>query len=188
MPSRPLDAGIVVRRVRADDWERTRALRLEALGDPVAPIAFLETREQALARPDSEWRERAERNALGDDQAGFVAEDESGLGGNAIVVVRKAGIPDYFDRVPDQDVATVVGVYVSPRMRGRGVIDALLAAAIAWTRDAGHPVLTLDVHERNAAAIASYERAGFVQTGAFEGEDGREIAMTLRLVPAGEGT
>lgn len=31
-----------VRRVRADEWELVRALRLEALDDPAASIAFLE--------------------------------------------------------------------------------------------------------------------------------------------------
>ena len=178
---RELDPGIVVRRVRAEEGMPLRALRLEALQDPAAPIAFLETTEQALARPDSEWIERAERNATADDQAGFVAEDVDGIGASLIVIVRKAGEPDYFERVPEHDEATVVGVYVSPRLRGRGVIDALLGEAVRWARAAGHRVLTLDVHERNAPAIASYTRAGFVESGSFEGEDGREIAMRLEL-------
>jgi len=181
LSARELDAGIVVRRVRADEGLLLRDLRLEALGDPVAPIAFLETREQALARPESEWVERAERNATADDQAGFVAETAEGIGGTLIVIVRRAGEPDYFERVPEHDEATVVGVYVSPRLRGRGVIDALMGAATEWARAAGHRVLTLDVHERNAVAIASYERAGFVVTGGFDGEDGRELAMRLPL-------
>lgn len=179
--ARELDPGIVVRRVRADEGMPLRALRLEALQDPVAAIAFLETTEQALARPESEWIERAERNATADDQAGFVAEDAEGIGASLIVIVRKAGEPDYFQRVPPHDQATVVGVYVSPRLRGRGVIDAVLAEAVRWARDAGYPELTLDVHERNVVAIASYARAGFVETGSFEGDDGREIAMTLSL-------
>jgi len=163
-----------------------RALRLEALADPVASIAFLETTEQALARLDSEWRERAERNATASDQAGFVAvvPDESGddeFIGSVIVITRRAGEPDYFQRLPEVDTATLVGVYVSPRARGRGVIDALIRAAADWARDAGYPELTLDVHERNVVAIGSYRRAGFEEVGEFVGDDGREIAMALRL-------
>lgn len=179
--SRPLDPGIVIRRVRADEGPRIRALRLEALADPVAAIAFLETTEQALARPDAEWRERAERNATAADQAGFVAVLDGEHVGSVVVFLRRAGEPDYFQRVPEVDTATLVGVYVSPRVRGGGVIDALIGAALDWARDAGYPELTLDVHERNAVAIASYRRAGFDVVGEFEGDDGREIAMAVRL-------
>jgi ribosomal protein S18 acetylase RimI-like enzyme len=176
-----LDPGIVIRRVRADEGPSVRALRLEALADPVAAIAFLETTEQALARPDAEWRERAEKNATSADQAGFVAVLDDTLVGTVIVITRRAGEPDYFQRVPEADTATLVGVYVSPRVRGRGVIDALIRAAQDWARDAGYPELTLDVHERNGVAIASYRRAGFEIVGEFTGDDGREIAMAAGL-------
>ena len=158
-----------------------RALRLEALADPVASIAFLETTEQALARPDSEWRERAERNATATDQAGFVALLADEFVGSVIVIVRRAGEPDYFQRVPEVDAATLVGVYVSPQARGRGVIDALIGAAADWARDAGYPELTLDVHERNVVAIGSYRRTGFEVVSEFVTDDGREIAMALAL-------
>jgi len=181
---KPLDASITIRRVRSDEGPRMRELRLQALADPVASIAFLETTEQALARPDSEWRERAERNATAADQAGFVAEIADGasfreLVGSVIVITRHAGEPDYFERVPAVDTATLVGVYVSPAVRGRGVIDALIGAAAGWARDADYPELTLDVHERNVVAIACYRRAGFEVVGEFVGDDGRELAMAL---------
>ncbi len=83
--------------------------------------------------------------------------------------------------MPEVDTATLVGVYVSPRARGRGVIDALIRAATDWARDAGYPELTLDVHERNVVAIGSYRRAGFDVVGEFVGDDGREIAMAVAL-------
>ena len=179
--NRPLDPTITVRRVRVDEGPSMRALRLEALADPVASIAFLETTEQALARPDSEWQERAERNATASDQAGFVAVLDDELVGSVIVITRRAGEPDYFQRVPAVDTATLVGVYVSPRARGRGVIDALIRVATDWARDAGYPELTLDVHERNVVAIGSYRRAGFEVVGEFVGDDGREIGMAVAL-------
>jgi ribosomal protein S18 acetylase RimI-like enzyme len=178
---KPLDAGITIRRVRADEGPRMRELRLQALADPVASIAFLETTEQALARPDSEWQERAERNATAADQAGFVALAGEEFVGSVIVITRRAGEPDYFERMPTVDTATLVGVYVSPTVRGRGVIDALVQAAAEWARGAGYPELTLDVHERNVVAIATYRRAGFDVVGEFIGDDGREIAMSLPL-------
>ncbi|WP_395640778.1 GNAT family N-acetyltransferase [Pseudolysinimonas sp.] len=179
--TRALDPGIVIRRVRADEGPRVRRLRLEALADPVAAIAFLETTEQALARPDAEWSERAARNATAADQAGFVAVLDDEHVGSVVVFPRRAGEPDYFQRIPTVDTATLVGVYVSPRVRGRGVIDALIRAAQDWARDAGYPELTLDVHERNVVAIAAYRRGGFEVVGEFAGDDGREIAMAAKL-------
>ena len=55
----------LIRSIRADEWPAAKALRLRALQDPVAHLAFLETYEEALARPDSFWKEPAERASDG---------------------------------------------------------------------------------------------------------------------------
>jgi len=60
-----------VRRVTPGDWRRIRALRLEALRDPMAQVAFLETVERAEARPDEEWRGRTAAHAEGGASAQF---------------------------------------------------------------------------------------------------------------------
>lgn len=184
-PSRPLAADVMVRRVRADDWQRIRALRLQALKDPMAPVAFLESVEQAAARPDEEWRTRAASMAEGTGGAQFLADRGEELIGSLAVIVRPAGFPDYFDRVPDMDLPTVVGVYVAPSGRGAGVIDALLAAAVGWARSRGDRELTLDVHETNLPAIGSYRRAGFEVMSEFAGESGRELGMVKDLAAEG---
>ncbi|NEE12899.1 GNAT family N-acetyltransferase, partial [Streptomyces sp. SID7499] len=49
----------VMRTARADEWPQVRQLRLDALKDPAAPVAFLESYEEAVAKPDAFWRERA---------------------------------------------------------------------------------------------------------------------------------
>ncbi len=172
---------VSVRRVTPGDWQRIRELRLEALRDPMAHVAFLETVEQAQARPDEEWRTRTAAHADGGGSAQFVAEAEDSLIGSVTVIVRPAGAPDYFDRVSDVDLPTVVGVYVSPGGRGAGVIDALLAAAADWATRSGYRELTLDVHESNASAIRAYERAGFEVRSEFAGESGRELGMVMQL-------
>ncbi len=176
-----LDAEVTVRRVRADDWQRVRALRLQALHDPMAPVAFLETVEQASARPDEEWQTRATTMAEGSGGAQFLAERDEELIGTLAVILRRAGVPDYFERVPDVDLPTVVGVYVAPSGRGAGVIDALLAAAVDFARSRGDRELTLDVHETNLPAIGSYRRAGFDVRSEFAGESGRELGMVKDL-------
>jgi GNAT superfamily N-acetyltransferase len=178
---RELPDDVSVRRVRADEWRRARALRLEALRDPMAAVAFLDTVEAASARPDDEWREATASRAHGDGSAQFVAERGGELIGTLGVFVREAGTPDYFGRVHETDLTSVVGVYVSPAARGLGVIDALLAAAAGWARSRGDLVLTLDVHETNLPAIRAYERAGFDVRSDFVGEAGRELGMVQDL-------
>src|SRR6058998_2463225 len=54
-----------IRSIRADEWAQVKELRLEALRDPVAHLAFLETFDQAAAQPDSFWQERAIGGAEG---------------------------------------------------------------------------------------------------------------------------
>ncbi|CAL9509048.1 hypothetical protein SUDANB140_03602 [Streptomyces sp. enrichment culture] len=55
----------VIRSIRADEWPAVKELRLRALRDPVADLAYLETYDDAAGRPDSLWRERAARSAEG---------------------------------------------------------------------------------------------------------------------------
>ncbi|HEU0205066.1 MAG TPA: GNAT family N-acetyltransferase [Pseudolysinimonas sp.] len=185
--ARELPAHISVRRVRAEDWQLIRDLRLEALHDPMARVAFLETVEQAEARPGEEWRSRAAAHSEGNASAQFLAESGTELIGSVAVIVRSMGVPDYFDRVPDVDLPTVVGVYVSPRGRGLGVIDALLAAAAHWAEQRGDRELTLDVHESNSAAIRAYQRAGFEVRSEFVSESGRELGMVKPLPARNHG-
>ncbi|MEO6114828.1 MAG: GNAT family N-acetyltransferase [Pseudolysinimonas sp.] len=179
-----LAADILVRRVRHDEWRQVRALRLDALRDPIASVAFLETVEQALARPDEEWRSRTVSHAEGKRSVQFVAERGGTWIGSLTVFVRAAGVPDYFDRILDIDLPTVVGVFVAPSGRGLGVIDALLASAAGWAHDRGDRLLTLDVHESNLPAIRAYERAGFEPRGEFVTPDGREVGMVKDLTAA----
>jgi GNAT superfamily N-acetyltransferase len=183
MSDRPLPAGVAVLRARAEDWRRIRDFRLEALRDPMASVAFLETVQEAAAHPDDYWRARVAARSEGDDSAQFLAERDGELIGSLAVFLREAGTPDYFERIPEIDLPTVVGVYVPPASRGLGVIDALLAAAAGWARARGDRQLTLDVHESNLAAIRAYERAGFEARSDFEGELGRELGMVKRLDP-----
>lgn len=180
--SRDLPPDVVVRRIRPDDWESARSLRLEALRDPIAGLAFLETVEQAAARPDEEWITRAATMSTGEKGAQFLAERAGDLIGSVSVFIRRAGVPDYFNRIPEVDLPTVVGVYVGPSGRGVGVIDALLAAVAEWSRSRGDHVLTLDVHERNAPAIRAYQRNGFEVRSSFDAESGRELGMVKPLV------
>ena len=58
-----------------------------------------------------------------------------------------------------------IGMHLARDARGRGIGSALMEAAIAWARDQGLHKLSLSVWPHNAAAIALYEKYGFVQEG-----------------------
>ncbi len=78
---------------------------------------------------------------------------------------------------PDQTVAGYAGmlvaagegyftnVAVSPAYRRQGVADALLCSLADRGRERGLSRLTLEVRVSNAAAIALYEKHGFVKDG-----------------------
>jgi ribosomal protein S18 acetylase RimI-like enzyme len=139
-----------VRRVRPDECEVLRDLRLRALAD--APDAFATTHAEAAARPERWWRDWAERSALGEDQAMFLAWE----GDEPVGLAGVFGDPGRFD---------VISMWTEPSKRGRGIATALLRAAVQFARDS--PVF-LSVTETNDAARRVYERFGFVATGITE--------------------
>ncbi|WIB60271.1 GNAT family protein [Curtobacterium sp. MCLR17_007] len=172
-------APITVRPIHADEWERVRELRLRAVQDPVAAMAFVDSVEHTTALPDMFWRDRA---AGGSDDAGdaatarqFITEDGSGTWiGTATGLRERAGDDDFEGRPVHVDGCAVVGVYVAPEHRGHGVVGALVDAIGAW---AAAPV-RLTVHARNARAIRGYEKAGFTVVGdEFPGTLGPTLDM-----------
>ncbi|MFI7383590.1 GNAT family N-acetyltransferase [Streptomyces sp. NPDC049813] len=175
-----------IRAVRPEEWPAVKELRLAALCDPVAPLAFLETYEQALARPDAFWQDRAAGASHGTSARQFVAVRSDGIwDGTVVALIEEAGTEDFFGRVVEQRQAQLVGVFVRSGARGRGVTEALFSAAVEWALGVGGVTrVRLHVHEENARAVGFYRRFGFVPTGdgvPSPGEPGKaEREMVLR--------
>ncbi|WMX45907.1 GNAT family N-acetyltransferase [Streptomyces roseicoloratus] len=160
-----------IRTIRADEWEKVRELRLAALQDPVAHIAFLETYADASAQPDSYWQGRAAGGAetAGGSVRQFVAETPEGrwIGSVTVLVERPSDAPR-FGAAAKVDQTHVVGVFVRPEARGAGVTEALFRAAVDWSWSLPEPAIErvrLYVHEDNARAEAFYRKFGFVASG-----------------------
>lgn len=168
-----------VRRIRLHEWREVRELRIRAVSDPAAPVAFLSTREQELARDDDFWQRRAADAAMGENAAQFVAVRDERWVGSATVLLREVGESDTLGRVVPAPQADVVGVFVDPAHRGEGVLGLLIGAAAEWAAGSGVSGLTLDVHADNARAQAAYRKLGFAPTG-LERETviGSEIQMS----------
>ncbi|MET9483214.1 GNAT family N-acetyltransferase [Streptomyces sp. NPDC006638] len=159
----------VIRAVRADEWAEVRELRLVALQDPAASIAFLDTYEQASQRPDSFWQERAAGVVEGGGAQLFVAEAPDGSwSGTVGLLIEPAGLTDFFGTTIERPQGHLVGVFVRPGQRGGGLIDGLVEAALDWAWSLEEPRLErvrLHVHESNGRARAVYRRLGFEPTG-----------------------
>jgi GNAT superfamily N-acetyltransferase len=142
-----------VRAIRADEAFRLRAFRLGALAE--APSAFGSTLAREEAFPDGVWRERAVQGAAGGDSVTYVAEEADRWLGMATGLVED----------PDGAGLELVGMFVEPAARGRGVGSALVEAIAVWARGRRAARLRLWVTSTNHTAIRLYHRCGFRPTG-----------------------
>lgn len=176
-----------IRAVRAEEWRQVKDLRMLALQDEAAPIAFLTTFAEAEARDDESWQTQTANgsvdagNDAGSRQFVAIADDGSWVG-LTILLVQRAGTEDLAGSTIEHDGGYVVGVYVHPDHRGAGLIDRLFDAALAWAREIGLDRARLHVHIDNARARAVYRRLGFAETGhGFLGPIGEELEMARPL-------
>ncbi|MFE4976600.1 GNAT family N-acetyltransferase [Kitasatospora sp. NPDC056651] len=183
-----MSTGIIIRRVRTEEWQRLRDIRLDALLDPVAAVAFLETYEQAVARSDEFWQDRTTRAATDPHVAQIIAEAEDGrfLGTMTGLVEHPGGDGALEGDVIEVEQVHVVGVYVRPEARGTGLALDLIQAVQDWAWSLTGPRIErvrLFVHEDNPRAEALYRKAGFERTGAVlpvpGGGPGRERELAV---------
>lgn len=176
-----------IRPVRAEEWRQVKDLRMHALQDDAAPIAFLTTLAEAEARDDASWRTQTANGSLdAGNEAGsrqFVAIADDGIWvGMTILLIERAGTEDFAGSTIERDGGYVIGVYVHPDHRGAGLVDRLFDAALAWAREIGLDRARLHVHTDNARARAVYRRLGFAETGSgFTGPIGEELEMARAL-------
>jgi GNAT superfamily N-acetyltransferase len=127
--------------------------------------------------PDSTWHERAAGGASGLERATFIADDDGRWVGMASGVAHH---PDGEDHSP-----MLIGMFVDPSQRGRGVGAALVERVTTWVRSLGPARLFLWATATNRPAIALYERCGFTPTGETRPlahtPSLREVCMVRRL-------
>ena len=146
---------VVIRKIRADEGQRLRAIRVQAISD--APSAFGSTLDETLARTDEYWNARVTQAAIGDESVLFVAENPEGWVGL---------VGSYLEDFAATASVDLISMWVAPASRGQGVGRKLVEQIIEWARQhPGAQYVSLWVTENNAAAIALYERCGFRRTG-----------------------
>jgi len=140
---------VSIRRIRADEGEVYRAVRLAALRE--APEAFCSTYADALVRSDESWREQVEENATGEDCALFLAFAED-------AAIGLAGI--YRDEA-DREKGELCQVWVAPTHRHAGVAIALMDAVIAWAEEREFRRTLATIRGGNERALRFYRHYGF---------------------------
>ena len=174
-----------VRRVRPEEWEAVRATRLASLRDPDAHLAFLDTYENASAQPDDFWRLRAANAAAGGAVCQqVVVGPHGGWVGSVTGLLEEAGELDFEGNPIAHRQVHVVGVWVHPDHRGRGLVQQAVDAVVGWARELGVSRVRLNVHADNHRAQAAYAKAGFSPSGAtHEGVIGPELEMVREVHP-----
>lgn len=146
-----------VRRIRPDEFEAYRDVRLRALRR--APYAFSSTFDEASTRSEAEWRQFTERLATSSEMAGFALDRGDGnFGGLVSVRIEEGG----------SNEGEVNQMWLDEDFRGGEWGAALLDACECFAADAGLARLTLWVAEGNERAVRLYERCGYSPTGQTE--------------------
>ena len=159
------DRGITIRALTPADVEAYRAIRLEALR--LEPDAFASSYEEESARPEI-FRERLEGKFGGTTFAAFVGGEIAGTAGG----VRE-------DRLKTRHKFLLVGVYVRPAYRGKGLGEKLVGRVLQFARELGDvAIVQLKVAIDNRAACALYERMGL----SVYGIERRAIKIGERLI------
>lgn len=143
---------MIIRTLGAGDAEAYRALMLEAYG--AYPQAFTSSVAERAAMPLSWWEKRLS-GPLDQLLGGFEGEELAGIVGLAFEPREKA-----------RHKVTLFGMYVTQAHQQKGLGRRLVEAALVEARK--HPrlkLIQLTVTAGNDAAIALYQRCGFVQYG-----------------------
>jgi GNAT superfamily N-acetyltransferase len=173
-----------IRSIHADEWAAAKELRLVALQDPVAHLAFMETFETAKAKPDSFCQERAVGAAEGAESAQqIIAEGPDGEWvGTLTVLLEEAGSIDWAGLSVERKQGHIVAVFVREEVRGIGLTEVLFDAALEWAWGRGAERVRLIVHEDNERARRFYGKVGFVPTGVVVPMPGNADERELEMV------
>jgi ribosomal protein S18 acetylase RimI-like enzyme len=136
-------------------------------------LAALVELEQRVFATDRMSRASLRRLITSASARVLVAESGGRLAGAAVVLFRASTV-----------VARLYSIAVVPAMSGKGVAVALLAAAERAAAARRCRCMRLEVHQRNAAAIARYRKSGYQQFGRHQRyyEDGGDALRFEKLL------
>lgn len=141
------------------EWKTYQDLRLRAIQD--SPQAFLDTHEQTASFPEVKWRQRLKDTASGKSWQFFAKLNR-----------KLVGMIGAFRSDPDvkNKSATIVGLWIFPEARGKGVGRQLMEALLDELRKKKSiKTVHLSVNVEQTSAVALYKKLGFQVTGESTG-------------------
>jgi RimJ/RimL family protein N-acetyltransferase len=157
-------AGSAIRRIRRDEVDLYKAIRLGALRE--SPSAFAATYEDALGRSPESWSSQVQDLSEGADRCAFVALDGS----------RPVGICALYPVGSDPRTGELMQVWVALEHRSTPLASELVRDVIAWARSREFTRFTVRTKPENTRVIAFYRKSGF-QGDELDDED--LVVMTL---------
>lgn len=143
-----LNNSIEITSLSADEWEKYREIRLEALKEE--PLAFNSTFEEAKNKPQSYWKE-----VLANTNNIFAFANHDGC------IVGTMNVA-FAEEEENDDVAVIHGAYVNRNFRNAGVGRSLLNFLINEVKKHNKiRILKLWVRDSQSSAIQLYENLGF---------------------------
>ena len=144
----------MIQRLEPKDWQRFRAIRLDALAQ--SPEAFGSQYDEVAARPQNSWIAQ-----LASLPTWVIPGDTLDIG-----VVRV-----------DPKVPELLSLWVAPEGRGQGQGRQLVQQVLSWASEHGAEHLELCVKADNLPAVALYRALGFEDVGA----EGDELRMRVSV-------
>lgn len=149
----PVTTSLRIDRVRREDHEVYRTVRLAALAD--TPSAFGSTLAGESALDEAAWVDRAGGSASGSTRVLFLARQDGDV----------VGLAGGYRDEPNASSVELFSMWTSPAVRRTGVGHGLVVAVIEWARQTGASQLRLWVTDGNTPAIRLYDKLGFHPTG-----------------------
>jgi GNAT superfamily N-acetyltransferase len=147
---------IVVRRIRPDEADSLRNVRLAALADSPSAFGSTHSRESSLTAKD--WADRAQAGSAGSQRATFFALTDHDI----------VGLVGGYRPEPTSSRVELVSMWTHPIVRRTGVGRLLVKAVLDWARTCGAEVVDLWVTRGNLGAESLYRVMGFVKTGDYQ--------------------
>ena len=141
-----MNSPVVVELLEANQWQRLRSIRLQALTD--SGHAFGGTLEAESAEDEITWRSKFEK-------LDFLIASVDGVDAAMLSVEVLNG--DF------GATCWIGGCWSDPRFRGKGLMRAMFAQIDEQEKD--WKIQGLGVFTDNYSAIAAYEKLGFVKMG-----------------------
>lgn len=131
-----------------DRWQEYKTLRLEAVQD--SPLAFLDTYEEELQKPDQLWQQRLATMLFAESEGEIV------------------GMLGYYQEPSEKTrhIRHLVSLYVQKAQRRQGIARALLAEVIGHSQsDPQLKKLEISVISSQQPAFQLYQKMGFQVIG-----------------------